>query len=102
MQDFKKAWLLVAVVLISVVTGYSIWRGWRSQRPKRADTAAKPMLVAERGHLGRVRSVAFSPDGRLLASGSEDRTIKLWDAATGTNLRTLYGHSPATFIDFGS
>ena len=37
-------------------------------------------------------SLAFSSDGSLLASGSEDYTIRLWDVATGTPLRTLKGH----------
>jgi WD40 repeat protein len=40
-----------------------------------------------------VTSVAFSPDGRLLASGSYDKTIKLWDVATGSLVRTLSGHT---------
>jgi WD40 repeat protein len=39
-----------------------------------------------------VRGIAFSPDSRLLASGSEDHTIKLWDVASGNKVRTLSGH----------
>jgi WD40 repeat protein len=39
-----------------------------------------------------VRSVAFAPDGRTFASGSVDNTIRLWDTATGKELRQLQGH----------
>ena len=46
-----------------------------------------------KGHSDWVQSVAFSPDGKLLASGSSDGTVKLWDAATGSTLQTLDGGS---------
>ncbi|TAE28788.1 MAG: hypothetical protein EAZ92_07720 [Candidatus Kapaibacterium sp.] len=51
----------------------------------------EPYLIL-RGHVGTVRSVSFSPDGKLIVSGSEDKTVKIWDAATGTILRSLRGH----------
>ena len=38
-------------------------------------------IAALEGHGGSVRSLAFAPDGRMLASGGADRTLKLWDVA---------------------
>ena len=43
-------------------------------------------------HTHRVNSVAFSPDGRTIASGSDDETIHLWDGITGRHIRTLVEH----------
>jgi WD40 repeat protein len=46
-----------------------------------------------RGHTSNVYDVAISPDGKTLASASCDRTVKLWDVATGKELATLKGHA---------
>jgi WD40 repeat protein len=45
------------------------------------------------GHSHWVESVAFSPDGQQLASGSSDKSIKLWDPTTGDLHQTMVGHS---------
>jgi WD40 repeat protein len=50
-------------------------------------------LVPESGHAGVVGAVAFSPDGKTIASGCEDHTIKLWDVASGKEIRTLDHHT---------
>ena len=44
------------------------------------------------GHTGYVNSVAFSRDGKLLASGSDDKMVKLWEVETGQEVATLTRH----------
>ncbi|MDR2784681.1 MAG: hypothetical protein LBB83_02080 [Treponema sp.] len=45
------------------------------------------------GHRESIRSLAFSPSGNTFASGSGDKTIKIWDAETGQEIQTLTGHT---------
>jgi WD40 repeat protein len=57
-------------------------------------SAQQPKLWATfGGHRGPVWAVAYSPDGKALASGSDDLAIKLWDVKTGKELATLDGHA---------
>jgi WD40 repeat protein len=48
--------------------------------------------IAQFKHDGTVYAVTFSPDGKLLISGSNDKTIRVWDLASGKELRRLVGH----------
>jgi uncharacterized protein with WD repeat len=51
------------------------------------------LLQTLEGHSRSVNAVTFSPDGTLLASASDDGTVRLWDPATGVSLQTLERHS---------
>ncbi|MEW5856684.1 MAG: WD40 repeat domain-containing protein, partial [Cyanobacteriota bacterium] len=63
--------------------------------------ALRGKIATLRGHDSSVNSVSFSPDGKTLASGSGDKTIKLWEVATGKLLTTLTGHdSPVSSVSF--
>ena len=47
-----------------------------------------------RGHSSFVFSVAYSPDGKHIVSGSDDRTMKVWDSQTGKEVNVLFCHRP--------
>ncbi|PVH71314.1 hypothetical protein DL98DRAFT_521125, partial [Cadophora sp. DSE1049] len=61
--------------------------------PEKSIIKRKPRTLE--GHSGPVNSVAFSPDGKQVVSGSYNNMVQLWDAATGAALQTLKGHSSA-------
>src|SRR5262245_50855594 len=64
-----------------------------------AQDRQKVEIVPALGHTERVTSVAVSDDGSRIISGSNDKTVKLWDGASGALLRTFYGHAgPVTSV----
>jgi WD40 repeat protein len=87
-------WLGVACLMLVLhsLTG-------EAEQPVKAVAVAEPQAPAlhiprnRMTHEDRVLSVAYSPDGKTLASGSFDGTIKLWDVATGKERATLKGHT---------
>ena len=57
------------------------------------NTATGKITGSLRGHTGPVQVLAYSPDGKRLASGSDDKTLRLWDPATGEQVAVLCGHA---------
>jgi WD40 repeat protein len=59
------------------------------------DAATGKDIAAIRAHTGAVNALAFSPDGRRLASGGQDNAVCIFEAATGKVLLRLQGHQAA-------
>jgi len=57
------------------------------------DSTMYELVQTLSGHSDSVSAVAVSADGRKVVSGSDDETVKIWDAESGAELRTLNGHS---------
>jgi WD40 repeat protein len=65
-------------------------RGWEWNY---VDHQRHAFLLEFKGHTRTVTSVAYSPDGRRIASASSDGTVKVWEAATGQEALTFRGHT---------
>ena len=77
---------LVSILLLLLLVN-CVWGQQTELTPE-----SKPETKTFEGHDGYIFSVAFSPDGKTIASGSTDKTVKLWDVDTGAELKTFVGH----------
>src|ERR1700678_3943797 len=71
--------LLASIALLAVTFGLT--GGAVGEEP--------PAPIVLKGHTGRIRSVAFSPNGAILASSSYDGTVRWWNVADGKEIRVL-------------
>ena len=85
---------LYAVISLIIVLILLAPDGSQATIAKSVQAQEEPLRTLE-GHTDRVLSVAFSPEGQMLASGSWDETVKLWRVSDGQQLRTLGEDTPS-------
>ena len=103
LRDIDEGWDSKSKTLVDTRTRSTAWRfrPTESDSPRAArtrtirlwDTASGDELAKLEGHSAAVRSVAYSADGKRLASGGDDGAMKIWAPATFHLLETLTGHS---------
>jgi len=100
MKHWRPLLILAALLALSACTARLPPAPTTTAQPGPGATATRPSTatptpekVVLTGHTSAVHSMAWSPDGRTLASRSRDGTVILWDAKTGEQLHTLQGHS---------
>jgi len=85
----KRLVLVLFVLFITVFQLTAQSRGGDLEKVEAQEVAVYPQL----GHSKGIYSVAFSSDGKQVLSGSNDQTIRLWDAASGRVIKTFFGHT---------
>ncbi|MBD2525150.1 HEAT repeat domain-containing protein [Nostoc sp. FACHB-133] len=107
----RHRWLIGVSLAVAVVgTGIFIWQKlnpiefqqvWNSLLNQEQKVTKENIVwiqgIILKGHSSYVYSVSFSPDGKILASASADKTVKLWNTTTGKEIKTLTGHTDTVY-----
>ncbi len=95
----KKNWVIGgAVALVIGVGGYGIWQICQQYLPNIVANEDVSVAKTLTGHFSFVNYLVISPNDQTLVSASADKTIKIWNLATGELIRTLSGHS--SFVNY--
>lgn len=93
-EKYQNKWLLGGMAALVVgLGGYGIWQFYHSSPSQPVASETISLVKTLDGHSSYVNYLVISPDGQTLFSGSADKTIKVWDIATGKEVRTLTGHA---------
>ncbi|AFY99759.1 serine/threonine-protein kinase [Calothrix sp. PCC 6303] len=86
---------IAAVVILTAIPFYLGTDFMSMVLPSQSEKWAKKLTLANTltGHAEAISSIAITPNGETIASGSHDQTIKLWNSQTGKLIRTIYGHT---------
>lgn len=84
----KKLHLIFLFLFCLLLTNNNVFSGFVGNKPK---------LVLPLGHINRVWDVSFSHDGKYIVTSSEDKTIKIWETATGKLIRSIEGHTSTPY-----
>ena len=84
---FRRCWTLALAIFLLAGCADSA-----ATTPPTPGRQLGAVLRTYTAHSMRVMAIAWSPGGKLVASGSEDQTVQVWDATTGAHMVTYSGH----------